>query len=68
MRNPQKDKENTQKEIPSKTIYHGKTKIVIHSKLMAMTEEEQEKWFEEEWEKGNPILHQIVEATWKCLE
>jgi hypothetical protein len=60
--------ESVNQEIPSKTIYHGKTKIVIHSPLMGMTEDEQEKWFEDEWKKGNPILKQIVEAAWKCLE
>jgi hypothetical protein len=68
MCNQPKDEENTQQEIPSKTIYHGKTKIVIHSKLMAMTEEERAKWFEEELEKGNPVLLEIMEAAWRCLE
>jgi len=55
-------------EIPSKTIYHGKTKIIIHSHLMGMTDEEQKQWFEEQWEKGNPIIHEIVDAAWRCLE
>jgi hypothetical protein len=56
------------RQIPPKTIYHGKTKIVIHSPLVVMTKEEKQKWFEEELEKGNPTLLEIMEAAWRCLE
>lgn len=55
-------------EQPMKTIYHGETRIVIHSPLMAMTEAEQQKWFEDEWQKGNIIIRQVVEAAWRCME
>jgi hypothetical protein len=60
--------ERSMEQVPSKTIYHGKTKIIIHSPLVAMTRDEKQKWFEDELKKGNPVLLEIMEAAWRCLE
>lgn len=43
-----------------KEYQFGNTKVIVHSKLVNMTSEERKKWFEKEWEKGNPVLKNIV--------
>jgi len=55
------------KEIRSKTYYYGKTEALIVSPLVDMTSEEKKAWFESEWEKGNPVLKDIVDAASDCL-
>ncbi|WP_336883817.1 hypothetical protein [Priestia koreensis] len=55
------------KDIPSKTYFYGKTKITIVSPLVNMSSEERVAWFESEWEKGNLILKDIVDAASDCL-
>ena len=40
----------------------GNTKIIIHSPLMDMTEDERKEWFDTELAKGNPTLLRVVEA------
>ncbi|PJN91398.1 hypothetical protein CVN76_01585 [Bacillus sp. mrc49] len=44
----------------------GNTKIIIHSPLMDMTEDEREAWFKSEMKKGNPVLKQIAKAVNDC--
>jgi hypothetical protein len=51
-----------------KEITVGNTKIIIHSELANMTDEEKEQWFESEKAKGNPILKQISEAMMNCYQ
>jgi hypothetical protein len=53
--------------VPSRTYIYGKTKVKIVSPFVDMTKEQQGEWFENEWEKGNPILHEIVDAALDCL-
>ncbi|MFS0784749.1 hypothetical protein [Bacillus sp. 1P06AnD] len=47
-------------DVPSKTHYIGNTVITIHSPLVNMNEIEREKWFEQELNNGNPVIHNIV--------
>jgi hypothetical protein len=51
-----------------KEINIGKTKIIIHSKLASMDPEQQKTYFEEEWENNNPVLINIVDAAYKCVQ
>ncbi|WP_165902086.1 hypothetical protein [Melghiribacillus thermohalophilus] len=51
-----------------KVLKKGNTTIKIYSHLAHMTKEEQKKWFESEWEKGNPTLKNIVNAVKRCLD
>lgn len=51
----------------SKTYQYGNSKVKIVSPFVDMTKEQQGEWFESEWEKGNPILHEIVDAAMDCL-
>lgn len=51
-----------------KEIISGNTKIVIHSDLANLSEEEKKQWFETEKAKGNPILKQITEAMVNCYQ
>jgi hypothetical protein len=44
----------------------GYSTVIVHSKLWAMSDEEQERWIKEETEKGNPILAEIREAIKDC--
>lgn len=44
------------------------TKIVIHSDLVLMTEEEKKQWFEDEKAKGNPVLKEITRAMIDCYQ
>ncbi|NYE07303.1 hypothetical protein F4694_004088 [Bacillus niacini] len=44
----------------------GNATVIVHSKLWAMTDEEQKKWIKEETEKGNPVLKEIREAIKDC--
>lgn len=46
----------------------GNTKIVIHSEIVLMTEEEKKQWFETEEAKENPVLKQISEAMMNCYQ
>ncbi|MES9738346.1 hypothetical protein ABWK46_13590 [Peribacillus frigoritolerans] len=46
----------------------GNTKIIIHSPLMDMTEDEREAWFDSEMKKGNPVLKQIAKAVNDCYK
>ncbi|MGM7684665.1 hypothetical protein ACSVDA_21390 [Cytobacillus sp. Hm23] len=52
--------------IPKKEWMDGNTKITVFSPLVEMTAEERTKWFEEEWEKRNPVLLGIAEAVNNC--
>jgi len=60
-------KEAVEMNKPSKTYQYGNTKVKIVSPLVNMTSEEQHDWFESEWEKGNPVLQDIVDAATDCL-
>ncbi|MBF8116598.1 hypothetical protein [Bacillus cereus] len=51
-----------------KEFQFGNTKVIIHSPLALMEKEEQKEWFQQEWEKKNPILRSIVEAAVSCQE
>ncbi|HDR7388556.1 MULTISPECIES: hypothetical protein [Bacillus cereus group] len=51
-----------------KEFQFGNTKVIIHSSLALMEKEEQKEWFQQEWEKKNPILRSIVEAAVSCQE
>ncbi|WP_407270004.1 hypothetical protein [Radiobacillus sp. PE A8.2] len=53
-------------EIPKKEHKIGNTTVIIHSPLVAMTEEERVRWFNDEWEKGNPVLKEIAVAVSNC--
>jgi hypothetical protein len=44
----------------------GNSTVIVHSKLWAMSDEEQDRWVKEETEKGNPILKEIREAIKDC--
>ncbi|WP_025911973.1 hypothetical protein [Priestia flexa] len=55
-------------EKPSKTYQYGNTKVKIVSPFIELTKEQQREWFESEWKKGNPIIHDIVDAAMDCLE
>lgn len=57
---------NDDMEIPSKEHIIGNTRIIIHSPLVAMTEDERLEWFEREMENGNPILERIGRAVNAC--
>lgn len=52
---------------PSKEYIYGNSRVILFSPLVNMTKEEQKEWFEEEWEKRNPVLLQIVDAAHDCL-
>ncbi|MED0961830.1 hypothetical protein [Bacillus paramycoides] len=51
-----------------KEFQFGNTKVIIHSPLALMKKEEQKEWFQQEWEKKNPVLRSIVEAAVSCQE
>lgn len=51
-----------------KEFQFGNTKVIVHSPLASMEKEEQKEWFQQEWEKKNPILRSIVEAAVSCQE
>lgn len=61
------NKEAVEMSKPSKTYQYGNTKVKIVSPLVNMTPQEQYEWFESEWEKGNPVLRDIVDAAVDCL-
>lgn len=44
----------------------GNTRVIVNSKLWAMSDEEQEKWVKEETEKGNTVLKEIRKAIKDC--
>ncbi|MFK9120725.1 hypothetical protein ACJEBK_28405 [Peribacillus frigoritolerans] len=44
------------------------TKIIIHSPLMDMTEDERKAWFDSEMKRGNPVLKQIAKAVNDCYK
>ncbi|WP_180229995.1 hypothetical protein [Bacillus sp. AFS073361] len=44
----------------------GNTRVIVHSPLWALSDEEQDKWVKEETEKGNPVLAEIREAINDC--
>lgn len=54
-------------EISSETYRYGDTKVKIISPLVNMTPKERYEWFESEWEKGNLVLCEIVDAATACL-
>ncbi|MEH7328093.1 hypothetical protein CN330_24245 [Priestia megaterium] len=54
-------------KIPSKTYQYGDTKVKIVSPLVNMKPQERYEWFESEWEKGNPVLRDIVDAATDCF-
>lgn len=47
---------------------HGNTTIKIHSRVAEMTQEKQREFYEDEKEKGNPVLKQIDQAILRCYE
>ncbi|MCG5026769.1 hypothetical protein MAH48_14225 [Anoxybacillus flavithermus] len=49
-----------------KEFKYGNTTVIVHSPLVLMSPEERKQWFEQEWQKGNPILRQIAEAVLDC--
>lgn len=49
-----------------KEFKYGNTTVIVHSPLVLMSKEERKQWFEQEWQKGNPILRQIAEAVLDC--
>lgn len=53
---------------PSKAFQFGNTTVIIHSPLALMSENEQREWYRREWEAGNPVLKQIVQAAVDCLK
>ncbi|MCM3411494.1 hypothetical protein M3676_16110 [Metabacillus litoralis] len=56
------------REIPKKEFQYGNTTVIIHSPLVLMTPEEQEKWFQDEWGKGNSVLKEIAAAVHDCYK
>lgn len=46
---------------------NGVTRLAIVSPTALMTPDEREKWLEEEWKKGNPVLKAINNAAWDCM-
>jgi hypothetical protein len=44
----------------------GNTTGIIHSELMRLSSDERRQWFEEEIEKGNPVLLDIQRAIRDC--
>lgn len=42
-----------------KEIISGNTRLVFYTTFMDLSDEEQEKWFEDELEKGNPVAKNI---------
>ena len=53
---------------PTKTFHFGNAKVIVNSPLALMSKEERKQFFIEEWEKGNPVLKEIAEAAYDCLE
>lgn len=51
-----------------KSYQIGNTKIVIYSDFVNLSKEEQQKWFDTELKKGNPIVKEIVAAVNACYE
>ncbi|WP_180954557.1 hypothetical protein [Bacillus sp. V5-8f] len=49
-----------------KEFKFGNTTVVIHSPLVHMNTDEKKKWFQDEVEKGNKVLKQIVAAVGEC--
>jgi hypothetical protein len=58
--------EAPKKETPKKVHKIGNTTLIVHSPLVAMTEEERAEWFKNEWEKGNSVLKEIAAAVEDC--
>lgn len=46
----------------------GNTKMVIHSDIVNLSEEERKQWFKSEMKKGNPVLKEIEAAVNACYE
>ncbi|MGG3800637.1 hypothetical protein [Metabacillus fastidiosus] len=51
---------------PKKQFQFGNTTVIIHSPLIVMSEPERKQWFQDEWEKGNPILRDIADRVHDC--
>lgn len=49
-----------------KEFQYGNTTVIIHSPLVLMTKEEQQEWYKDQINQGNPILKQIAEAVNDC--
>jgi hypothetical protein len=45
---------------------NGNARVIVHSPLWVLSDEEQKKWIKEETEKGNPVLAEIREAIKDC--
>ncbi|MBV7507402.1 hypothetical protein KW850_19365 [Bacillus sp. sid0103] len=44
----------------------GNSTVIIHSELCRLSSDEKRQWFEEEIEKGNPVLLDIQRAIGDC--
>lgn len=51
-----------------KEFQFGNAKVVVHSKLAEMTEQQQKAWYQEEWEQGNEHLKRVVRQVLVCCE
>ena len=49
-----------------KEFKYGNTKVIVHTPLVLMSASERKQWFENEWERDNPILKQIAQAVIDC--
>lgn len=55
----------TKQEVKPRNYQFGNTIVVIHSRLAWMSQEEQRIWYQEQWEKGNPVLRQIADVMFE---
>jgi len=46
-----------------KVIKSGNATLRIHSPLAHMSQDEKRKWFQDEWENGNPVVRNIVQTA-----
>lgn len=53
---------------PTKTFTFGNAKVIVNTPLAFMSKEERKQFFIDEWKKGNPVLKEIAEAAYDCLE
>jgi len=54
--------------VEKKEFKFGNSIVIVHSSLVNMTSKERQNWYQQEWEKGNPILKQIVESVQECAQ
>lgn len=61
-----RDHQEGRMDMDSKKIQFGNATVIVHSPLANMTEEEQKAWYDQQWERKNPLMYEIARAIFDC--